>query len=315
MIKSLSDNQDHYLPTVEAIKEMFDCEETHILNSANSCLIAIAEKLPEPIIVADQGGWNGFIKSCELFGKEIQKIETNDGIINMEILKSRLKKNRAKSLYITSLAGYTAPQPLKEIQEICNKYGVLLIVDISASVGNPEIKKYGDIQVASTGSPKIVNIENGGFINNKTRKIELNKHLIKSLKADNITCAGIRNEIKKAPLIKTKTMEMNTYLKEKLCETLSHDNIHKIIHPTSKGLNTIITAESKKKAKTLANHIRQEINIEKNIITTGPNYNRIKKASIVIETKNLDITSLKKENMKKLSELILESIEKLDNES
>ena len=67
--------------------------------------------------------------------------------------------------------------------------------------------KYGDIQVSSTGSPKIVNVENGGFINDITGKVELNKHLLKTLKADNITCAAISHEITKAVEIEEKTIE------------------------------------------------------------------------------------------------------------
>ena len=64
-----------------------------------------------------------------------------------------------------------------------------------------------------------------------------------------------------------------------------------------------------------ARRIGDLLKINKTLEELDIGYNRIKNASIVIETKNLDITSLKKENMKKLSELILESIEKLDNES
>lgn len=308
MKKSVGSNDDYYLQATSKIKGLLGGMNTYILNSANSCLLVIAEKIEEPVLVADQGGWNGFIKSCEIFNKKVEYIETDDGLLNIEKLDEYLNTSHVKSLYITSLAGYTARQPLKEIQELCNIHEVLLIVDISGSVGDKKLNKYGDIQVSSTGSPKIINIENGGFINDVTGKLELNKHLLKSLKADNITCSAIANEIDKATTIEEKTMEANQYLKSKLIKHLADDEIHNIVHPDSSGLNIIITTESKSKAKRLAYNIKQKLNMKRSIISVGPNYNRIKRACIIIETKNLDIDSLTEENMDYLYDIIVEEI-------
>ena len=308
MKDAVGSNADFYSLAVEKIRGLFNCNNTYILNSANSCLLVVAEAVPEPVLVADQGGWNGFIKSCEIFDKMVEYVESDDGLINIEKLDKYLKENKVKTLYLTSLAGYTAKQPLKEIQEVCSIHDVTLIIDISGSVGDEEIRGYGDIQVSSTGSPKIVNIENGGFINIITNRLELNKQLLKTFKADNITCAGIFHEIDKAKEIEEKTIKMNRYLKNKLVNLLSDNETHKVIHPDSLGLNTMITAESKSKAKKLAYNIRQRIEINGNIITVGPNYNRIKKPSITIEVKNLDVNSLSKENIDKIVDIVFEEI-------
>lgn len=310
MEDAIGSNKDYYPIATENINNLLGGKNIHILNSANSCLLVIAEKIEEPVLVVDQGGWKGFIKSCEIFDKKIEYITTDDGLINIEILNKYFEEHDIKTFYITSLSGYTAKQPLKEIQEVCDIHNVLLIVDISGSVGDGELNKYGDIQVSSTGSPKIVNVENGGFINDVTGKLELNKYLLKTLKADNITCAAISNEIEKAVEIEEKTIWANRYLKNILFERLSADEIHNIIHPHSLGLNTMITVQSKSKAKKLAYNIRQRLEINGNIITTGPNYNRIKKASIIIEVKNLDVESLTKENMDYLGDIIIEEIGK-----
>lgn len=311
MQDALSSEHDYYDDAVNAIQELLPSGDIHVLNSANSCLVALAHCLPEPILVPDMGGWNGFNKSCELFNKKVSQIGTIDGLINIEILNNYFKDNDVKSFYITSLAGYTAKQPLKEILKLCDIHEVILIVDISGSVGDEKITKYGDIQVSSTGSPKIINIENGGFINNITGKIVLNKHLLKTLKADNITCAGITNEITKAHEIEEKTEKTNQYLKNILKESLEEYPQYNIIHPKHVGLNTMITAESKSKAKRLAYNIRQRIDVDKNIITTGPQYNRVKKACVIIEVKNLDVNCLTRENMDKLNRIIIEEISKM----
>lgn len=310
MKDALDSDTDYYSLAGEKIRDMYDSRASYILNSANSCLLVVAEAISEPVLVADQGGWNGFIKSCEIFGKTVEYVESDDGLINIESLENYFKENNVKTLYLTSLAGYTAIQPLNKIQQLCKAYNITFILDISGSVGDEEIKKYGDIQISSTGSPKIINIENGGFINDITSKLELNKHLLKTLKADNITCAGIYNEIDKAKQIMDKTIEKNQYLKNKLETILSDDKTYNIIHPSSFGLNTMITAESKSKAKKLAYNIRKRIETTGNIITVGPNYNRIKRPSIIIEIKNLDVDSLTEENMDQICKIIYEEIGK-----
>ena len=311
MKESLFDDEDYYCLAVNCIKDMFECDESYILNSANSCLLTVAEAVEEPVLTVNQGGWNGFVKSCEAFAKKVSKIDTDDGLINIDTLGEYFENNDVNCLYITSLAGYTARQPIESIQKLCDEYDVILILDISASVGDDSIVGLGDIQVASTSSPKIVNIENGGFLNNVTGKLLLNKHLIKTFKADKITCAGIYNELPKACSIHRKTVEMNSYLKKKLCDKLGSEDNYVVIHPSATGLNIMITAESKKKAKTLAYNIRKRLNINGNVITTGPNYNRIKQASVIVETKNLDTDSINIEKMDKFYDIIVEEIEKM----
>ncbi|RAP51744.1 MAG: hypothetical protein BZ138_04445 [Methanosphaera sp. rholeuAM270] len=309
MRDAVGSDVDYYSRAVESISNLVPSRDVHILNSANSCLLCLCECIPDPVLVCDMGGWNGFIRSCEIFGKNVEYIATDDGLINIEVLDNYLNEHDIKSLYITSLAGYTAAQPLDQIHELCNIHEVLLIIDISPTVGNTKISQYGDIQVASTGSPKIINIENGGFICNITGKINPNKHMLKSLKADNITCAGIANEIGKSTETLLKTMEINRYLKEKLIK----NNI-KTIHPKHYGLNTIIPVQSKSKAKKLAYNIRKELKINGNIIGTGPNYNRIKKPCITIETKNLNINTISMDDLDYLYKTIIREKKKIETE-
>lgn len=310
MKEAVDSGHDFYVDAVESIQKIHPSARTHILNSANSCILTVAEALPEPILTVDMGGWNGFRKSCDMLGKKYLEIPTDKGMINLEVLNEYIEGYGIKSMYLTSLIAYTATHPLEEIYELCNLHEVTLILDISGSVGCEEVNNYCDVQVASTGSPKIVNCENGGFINNITEKITLDNHLLKSFKADNITCAAIANEIRKSPEILRKTIETNTYLKKNLSKKLIDDKTHHVVYESSIGINTIITTESKKKAKELAYNIKQELETadNKSIITTGSNYNRLKIPSINIEVKNIDVDYLTEENMDKLVEIIVEKI-------
>lgn len=305
---------DYYDEAVCTVQELLPSNETHILNSANSCILTVVEALDGPILTVDMGGWNGFKKSCDILGKKYSEIPTDNGMINIEELKNYFEENDVNSLYITGFVAYCALQPICEIYNLCNLYDVRLILDISGTIGYPNINSYCDIQIASTGSPKIVNTENGGFINNISKKISLNKHLIKTLKADQITCAAIANEIKKAPYILKKTINANTYFKNNLNSQLDKYPNYEIIHEKETGINTIIKVESKKKAKQLAYNIKKNLKISNNksIITTGPNYNRIKTASVNVEIKNINPTDLSEEKMDKLIEIIIKEIEDMD---
>lgn len=318
MEEAIYSNHNYYTDCVNSIQKLLPSAETHILNSANSCILTVVEALPEPILIPNEGGWNGVERSAKILNKEVSTIPTDEGIINIKILSEYIKNNNVSSLYITSLAGYTASQPIKEIFELCTLYDIIFVLDISGTIGSNELSgtSHCDIQVCSTGSPKIVNIENGGFINNITQKIKFNNHLLKTFKADNITCAGINTELPNAPKTLEKTMKLNTYLKKELNKKLKEDPIHRVIHENEIGINTIFTTESKSKTKKLAYKIRQQLEItnNKSIITIGPNYNRLKQPCIAIELKNLDINTLNKEKIDKLIKIIIKSINENKNE-
>jgi len=78
----------------------------------------------------------------------------------------------------------------------------VLVEDASGALGDETGQlangKHSHIIVASTGSPKIVNVGNGGFIS--TDQEEVLEIPLKFLQADHITCAGISQEIKKCPI-------------------------------------------------------------------------------------------------------------------
>ncbi len=313
--KAVDDDVDYYSLAIDSIDNLIDSNETYILNSANSALLCVAETVRDPVAIADMGGWNGFEKSCDLFNKKVVKIRTCDGLIDIDYLDDYLNSNTVKSMYITSLSGYNALQDINEISRLCSMHEVVLIIDISPSMGDWSLTNNKcDIIVASCGSPKIVNIENGGILCDVTEKIELNKHLLKTLKADNITCAGIYAEIDNASSILNKTRKYNTLLRNLIKEEIEENDDYYIIHEDDSAINTIIKAPSKKKAKNLAYTIKRQLNISgnHNIISTGPNYNRLKIPCICIETKNIDTSSINEKLIEDLASIVVDSIKKVE---
>ena len=68
--------------------------------------------------------------------------------------------------------------------------------------------------MASTGSPKIVNAGNGGFISTGDNKFfKKSKYILKTLKADPITCVGIFHEVSNASGILSKSIKACDFIK------------------------------------------------------------------------------------------------------
>lgn len=284
----------------ESIKELTGHEHVKLVNSGNSAIMTIMNALKGPFILPDQGGWSGLKKIAEFLKREVYFIPTEKGIIYPDLLEEYLKQLPVlpSALFITSFAGYTAEQPVKELFDVCSENNILLVEDASGSVGDPEKRlcngDHAHIIIASTGSPKIVNVGNGGFISTNEKKIlDNSRFLLKTLKADPITAAGISTEIKKASFNLFETMHACKILKK---------NIQNSFHEDKRGINVIFPSiDPKNHARTL----REKINLDsRSIITTCPLYDRLMEKAVCIEIKNLDTACLNKENLSEIKEHI-----------
>ena len=77
-----------------------------------------------------------------------------------------LEVNDNSALIFTSFAGYAGEQDVKDINRYCHENDIMTIEDASAGIGDKE-KKLGilsDIILASTGSPKMINVGSGGIL-------------------------------------------------------------------------------------------------------------------------------------------------------
>jgi len=289
-----------------------------IVNSGNAAIMVAMNNIHGPILIPDQGAWHGFKQIAKFLNKEILSIKTDLGIINEEVLDKFLKENPSivsnnnnnnnnihkktnyPSLFLTSFAAYTAEQPIKEIANWCRQNNILLVEDASGAITDPEHKlangKYSDIIIASTSSPKVINVGDGGFITtNIDNFFEKSKILLKIAKTNNITKCGISTELDFAEANLKKTLEATKYIK---------NNLDNVIHQDARGTNVIIKTDNN---HSLAKELRDEFDLGgKSIITKCPNYNRLKIKAVAIEIKNIDVKSLTKENIDKIVNIIKE---------
>lgn len=284
----------------DSIKDLTGHDKVKIVNSGNAAILSVMSTLNGTILIPDQGGWSGFEEIASVMKVPTIKIDTNQGVIDPEILMEFLNDNRVEALFLTSLAGYTAEQPLKEIYQVCDENDVLLVEDASGALGDPTKKlawaKQAHVILASTGSPKMVNAGSGGFLStNREDIVSDSKKMTKTLRASPLTCAAIRVEVQNVSESFSKTVHA--------CEFLKNE-FKMAFHRDKRGVNVCLSTVNPKK---FAHQLREHIKIEGgNMITTCPRYERLTEPAVCLEIKNLDLRCLSKEKMEGLVEMVNE---------
>ena len=280
---------------VEKIKRLTSHEFVEMTSSGNNSIFIALSAIDGDIIVPDQGGWHGFKQIAKFLNKNVITLKTDLGIINPEYIDDlEIKENSA--LIFTSFAGYCGEQDTKKISEYCNDNDITTIEDASAGIGDAQHKlgngNFSDIILASTGSPKMINVGSGGFITTNSEEFfDRTKVPQKLSKTNEIICSGIDSELD----LVEKNLELTLNATEHL-----KNNIPNVIHNDKRGVNVIIPHNN---AKEISWNLKKSLTIDKSgFITTCPNYNRVKQKAIAIEIKNLSYECLKKDYLNMIIE-------------
>ena len=292
---ALGSDIDYEQSAIDKIKDLTTHDKVKITSSGNNSIFIALSAIEGDIIVPDQGGWHGFKQIAKFLNKNIITLKTDFGLINPNELDN-LEISDNSALIFTSFAGYAAEQDTKAISKYCKNNDIITIEDASAGIGDKKHLlgngNYSDIILASTGSPKMINVGSGGFISTDDREIFKKSALPQKLsKTSKIVCSGINCEIDNVQENLEATLNATDYLKKRLTNAL---------HPDKRGVNVIIPHED---AKSISWNLKQNLTIDRSgFITTCPNYNRVKTKAVAIEIKNLDYGCLKKENLDKIIE-------------
>ncbi|RMF06869.1 hypothetical protein D6764_01240, partial [Candidatus Woesearchaeota archaeon] len=116
------------------------------------------------VLIPDQGGWLTYEKDIINERLEPVTLKTRDGFFS----PSDLKNYSFDAALLNSMPGYAVLLPMKDIAGFCRENNILLINDVSGSVGREEAK-FGDIAVGSFGRWKPLSITSekgasGGFL-------------------------------------------------------------------------------------------------------------------------------------------------------
>ena len=278
--------KDYEKSCIEKIRNLTTKENVKITSSGNNSIFIALSAIEGDILIPDQGGWHGFKQIAKFLNKNIITLKTDSGLIDPNYL-DELEINNDSALIFTSFAGYTAEQDIKSINQYCRKNNILTIEDASAGIGDIEnnLGCKSDIIIASTGSPKMINVGSGGFIATDNDEILKKTSLPQKLsKTSQIICSGIDSEIEKVKENLEVSLNATNHVKKHIPNTL---------HKEKRGLNVIIPHDD---AKSISWNLKKSLTTDKStIITTCPNYNRVKQKAICIEIKNLDYKCLKNE--------------------
>ncbi|ENN96663.1 hypothetical protein J422_01186 [Methanocaldococcus villosus KIN24-T80] len=265
---------------IRIINHLLNNEYDIIFLPSGSSGVFLSMFLADKFYIPDMGGWEGFLKYPKVLNKSFEILKTNFGIIDLDILS----KIKGGALLVTSLAGYLAEQPLKEIRKICNENEILFIEDISGKIGGD--CGYGDVIICSTGSPKILNCGYGGFLGiakNSNLDLEKIKEIAKTYKTINYF-GLLKEELIDAEKVYKTYIKANYKIKKEIdCYFKEHE-----------GLSIFIECDNpKEKAKEINSKIM--LDNFKSLTTICPNYNRLLKKGIVFETKKIDYKELEED--------------------
>ena len=273
---------------IAKIRDLTTKEHVKMTSSGNNSIFIALSAITGDIIIPDQGGWHGFKQIAKFLDRNIVTLKTDAGLINTDYL-DELEISEGSALIFTSFAGYTAEQDIRSIVSYCKDNSITTIEDASAGIGDSENRLgcRSDIILASTGSPKIINVGSGGFIATNDDDVFKRTSLPQKLsKTTEIICSGIDNEIDNVSKNLQVSLNATEHVKKHIPNTL---------HADKRGINVIIPHEN---AKSICWDLKKTLTTDKSgIITTCPNYNRVKQKAICIEIKNLDYACLEKENL------------------
>ena len=314
------DNADYHQLAEEKLSLMTNHQYSKLVSSGNAAILSAMNSIDGAILIPDQGGWNGFKQMANFLNKDLITVKTNQGLIDLNYLEEAIisssydnridlnDESNKSALFLTSFAAYTAEQDISKISHFLHKNNMLLVEDASGAIGDNKNKlangKYSDVIIGSTGSPKIVNVEDGGFItSNDNSLFDKSKLLLKTSKASNITACGIWKELDFAKDNLKRTIDSCFYLKEKIEEKTNFE----VFHKDKRGINLIVKTDD---PKSLSYKLRQEFVLDSHgMITKCPNYNRLKEKAVALEIKNLDIGCLNQDNLDKIIN-VLKSFDK-----
>ena len=285
---------DQIKKTQEKITDFVNHENVRLVNSGNSAIMAVMSTLHDKILIPEEGGWIGFKKIADLMGLEVVYLPTCQGIIKLDVLEEYIDTHRPEALFLTSFAGYIAEQPVKDLFRLCDDRNVLMVEDASGAIGDPKKRlangEHSHVIIASTGSPKIVNVGNGGFISTNDLNILKNsKTILNSAKMDRITAAGVYAEINHAPRILNATINA--------CQKIKKE-FNNAMHQDKRGIVLALRVDEPER---VGYEIRKNIMAEnRRVVTVCPDYNRTLSRAVCFELKNLDLNCLKTEIVEKI---------------
>jgi len=270
--------------------------KVRLVSSGNAAILAALSTVGKRVLIPDQGGWKGFRTLPQFLGKEVVEYRTDWGYVKVEGLKEALKEQEPDAFLFSSLAGYMARQPVREIAGVCRGEGVVTIEDISGAFSDSTCAR-GDLVVCSTGSPKVINLAWGGFIGGDN--LEGAEEILRSCKASPLLAPGLLEELRIAPRVLEGLYEGAEAVKEELPRALFQG---------SHGISVGIPCRHPRRVATRLRKKGLETDLGRSLITTCPLYDRFLERGIALELKKIEVLRYSRETFARMGEKVNEAL-------
>ncbi|MFT4311278.1 MAG: DegT/DnrJ/EryC1/StrS family aminotransferase [Candidatus Woesearchaeota archaeon] len=144
------------------LNKIFEKQNIYFVDKTRKGMEELFKTLDKNKIInfQEEGGWHTYPKSAKKQGFKINYLKQKNGKL-IELPK------KEEVLIINSMPGYCYSENIDKIAKHCKENKILLINDVTASIGTQ--KPVGDIIICSFGNHKPISIGTGGVIatNNK----------------------------------------------------------------------------------------------------------------------------------------------------
>ncbi len=267
-----------YLEIIKILKKKINHHYIHLTSRGNAAIETALSLLPKgsTILVPEEGGWLTYKTAPLKIGLKVEEVKCTDAKLEIEDLQKKLQSKQYAALLYQNPGGYHAEQSFEEIYELCQRYGCLVILDVSGSIGTSLCDgRFANILVGSFGRWKPVDAGKGGFISCKEKSIFENIHTPEF--KDEIILKKIYEQLQHLPA-RLKILE------EKRKKVLTDLREFKIINTDNWGLVVIIEFNSEEEKNKIIQYCKEQT-LE---WTECPRYIRLNRKGISIEVKRIE---------------------------
>ncbi len=271
-------NKETYLKKiVQFLKDSTHSRYVYITKRCNSAILYSLRSMKKlgrfTVLIPEQGGWLTYKQYPPRLKMHMEMVKTDSSKLDLDDLESKLMQYSGEAVFIfSSLAGYFVEHDVSKIYSLCKKYDVVLINDVSGSLGTTQSDaRECDILVCSFGEWKPVNFGDGGFISFNDKK-----YLYEELEHYDMDYQGVYKNLKELEA-------RNNFLYKKSDEIKNKFSDFDIIHKDSKSINVLIRFHSEKE-KLRITSLCESLDLE---YTVCPRYIRTGDEAISIEIKRL----------------------------
>ena len=229
------------------------------------------------VLIPDQGGWRTYPDYPKKLQMDVEYVKTDRGKIDLEDLKDKAEDDEAKILLYQDYSGYFARNDVEKIYTIC-KGKLIVILDITASLGADDFSGYCDISLSSFGRWKPVNLHYGGFLStNKKILFEKPKEIFNTTEFDESKYEALLDRLEHVKERQISLREKCRKIKEELKD-------FDVVYPESESLVVVARFKDETEKENIINYCRQN-NYE---YTLCPRYIRLNEDAVSIEVKRTE---------------------------